>query len=47
MQDYKVNIFKRVIKRKMGKQDKTATVIIDENYPNLTDTEKNEILSKI
>jgi hypothetical protein len=46
MKIYFINIFVRVVKRKMNNQEKTAEDILNNDY-NLTDQEINNIISKI
>jgi len=43
---WKKNIFIRVIKRRMQEEQRTAEDILEE-YPALTEDEKNEILASI
>ena len=46
MPTWKKNIFIRVIKRRMQEEQRTAEDILEE-YPALTEDEKNEILASI
>jgi|AntRauTorckE6833_2_1112554.scaffolds.fasta_scaffold39612_4 hypothetical protein len=47
MKDYMVNIFVRVIKRKMDSEGRTSIDILDNDYSNLAQTDKDSILNKI
>lgn len=47
LKSFQINIFVRVVKRKIAKEGRTAADILDYDYPALTDTDKNNILSKI
>jgi len=47
LKPFQINIFVRVVKRKVETEGRTAADILDNDYPALTDTDKNNILSKI
>ena len=47
MKDYMINIFVRVVRRKVEQEERTVADVLDNDYPNLAQADKDVILNKI